>query len=84
METKNPVPEVKVHKQLNPFMGKSFKVNTYNDQDKVIDTEDVKIESQEELKTVIDEVKQFNIAQEELVKSGYTQKSILVKKLITE
>ena len=29
METKNPVPEVKVHKQLNPFMGKSFKVNTY-------------------------------------------------------
>lgn len=49
METKNPVPEVKVHKQSNPFMGKSFKVNTYNDQDKVIDTEDVKIESQEEL-----------------------------------
>lgn len=37
METKNPVPEVKVHKQLNPFMGKSFKVNTYNDQDEVID-----------------------------------------------
>ena len=34
METKNPVPEVKVHKQLNPFMGKSFKVNTYNDQDR--------------------------------------------------
>ena len=53
METKNPVPEVKVHKQSNPFMGKSFKVNTYNDQDKVIDTEDVKIESQEELNIIL-------------------------------
>lgn len=78
METKNPVPEVKVHKQLNPF-GKSFKVNTYNDQDEVIDTEDVKIESQEELKTVIDEVKQYNIAFAYL--TGSERK---YKKLITE
>ena len=76
METKNPVPEVKVHKQLNPFMGKSF---TYNDQDEVIDTEDVKIESQEELKTVIDEVKQYNIAFAYL--TGSERK---YKKLITE
>lgn len=79
METKNPVPEVKVHKQLNPFMGKSFKVNTYNDQYEVIDTEDVKIESQEELKTVIDEVKQYNIAFAYL--TGSERK---YKKLITE
>lgn len=76
METKNPVPEVKVHKQLNPFMGKSFKVNTYNDQDEVIDTEDVKIESQEELKTVIDEVKQYN--------AYLTGSERKYKKLITE
>lgn len=79
METKNPVPEVKVHKQSNPFMDKSFKVNTYNDQDEVIDTEDVKIESQEELKTVIDEVKQYNIAFAYL--TGSERK---YKKLITE
>ena len=79
METKNPVPEVKVHKQSNPFMGKFLKVNTYNDQDEVIDTEDVKIESQEELKTVIDEVKQYNIAFAYL--TGSERK---YKKLITE
>lgn len=79
METKNPVPEVRVHKQSNPFMGKFFKVNTYNDQDEVIDTEDVKIESQEELKTVIDEVKQYNIAFAYL--TGSERK---YKKLITE
>jgi hypothetical protein len=79
METKNKVPEVKVHQPLNPFMGKSFKVNTYNDQDEVIDTEDVKIESQEELKTVIDEVKQYNIAFAYL--TGSERK---YKKLITE
>lgn len=79
METKNKVPEVKVHQPLNPFMGKTFKVNTYNDQDEVIDTEDVKIESQEELKTVIDEVKQYNIAFAYL--TGSERK---YKKLITE
>lgn len=79
METKNKVPEVKVHQPLNPFMGKSFKVNTYNDQDEVIDTEDVKIESQEELKTVIDGVKQYNIAFAYL--TGSERK---YKKLITE
>lgn len=79
METKNSVPEVKVHKQLNPFMGKTFKVLTYNDQDEVIDTEDVKIESQEELKTVIDEVKQYNIAFAYLTRSERKY-----KKLITE
>lgn len=67
------------HRPLNPFMGKSFKVNTYNDQDEVIDTEDVKIESQEELKTVIDEVKQYNIAFAYL--TGSERK---YKKLITE
>ena len=44
-----------------------------------IDTEDVKIESQEELKTVIDEVKQYNIAFAYL--TGSERK---YKKLITE
>jgi hypothetical protein len=79
METKNPVPEVKVHKQLNPFMGKTFKINTHNDTDEIINTEEVKIESQEELKTVIDEVKQYNIAFAYL--TGSERK---YKKLITE
>ena len=67
------------HGPINPFIGKSFKVNTYNDQDEVIDTEDVKIESQEELKTVIDGVKQYNIAFAYL--TGSERK---YKKLITE
>lgn len=79
METKNPVPEVKVHKQLNPFMGKAFKVNTYNNTDEVINTEEVKIESQEELKTVIDEVKQYNN-----IFAYLTGSERKYKKLITE
>jgi hypothetical protein len=79
METKNKVPEVKVHQPLNPFMGKTFKVLTYNTEDQVIDTETVKIESQEELKTLLGDIKQYN--------SEYTYLSNSerkYKKLITE
>ena len=79
METKNKVPEVKVHQPLNPFMGKTFKVLTYNDGDQVIDTETVKIESQEELKTLLGEIKQYNS------KYAYLSNSERkYKKLITE
>ena len=79
METKNKVPEVKVHQPLNPFMGKTLKVLTYNDGDQVIDTETVKIESQEELKTLLGEIKQYNSEYAYLSNSERKY-----KKLITE
>ena len=79
METKNKVPEVKVHQQLNPFMGKTFKVLTYNQVNQVIDTETVKIESQEELKTLLVEIKQYN---SEYAYLSNSEKKY--KKLITE
>lgn len=80
--------KITAHQPANPFAGKKFKIVTYQG-DKELASQAITIESQLELKTTLDEVKQFNIkqfniAQEELVKSGYTQKSILVKKLITE
>lgn len=67
------------HKPLNPFMGKTFKILTYNQVDQVVNTETVTIESQKELKTVIDGVKQYNIAFAYL--TGSERK---YKKLITE
>jgi hypothetical protein len=79
METKNKVPEVKVHQPLNPFMGKTFKVLTYNQVNQVIDTETVKIESQEELKTLLGEIKQYN---SEYAYLSNSEKKY--KKLITE
>lgn len=80
--------KITAHQPANPFAGKKFKIVTYQG-DKELASQAITIESQLELKTTLDEIKQFNIAQEELVKSGlvksgYTQKSILVKKLITE
>lgn len=74
--------KITAHQPANPFAGKKFKIVTYGD--KELASQAITIESQLELKTTLDEIKQFNIAQEELLKSGYTQKSILVKKLITE
>lgn len=77
--------KITAHQPANPFAGKKFKIVTYQG-DKELASQAITIESQLELKTTLDEIKQFNIAQEELLKSksGYTQKSILVKKLITE
>ena len=83
METKNKVPEVKVHQPLNPFMGKTFKVLTYNQVNQVIDTETVNIESQEELKTLLGEIKQYNSEYAYLSNSEKKYKK-LYKKLITE
>lgn len=76
--------KITAHQPANPFAGKKFKIVTLYQGDKELASQAITIESQLELKTTLDEIKQFNIAQEELLKSGYTQKSILVKKLITE
>lgn len=67
------------HKPLNPFMGKTFKIFTYNQVDQVVNTETVTIESQEELKTTLDSIKQYNDAHAQL--EGFLK---LTKKLITE
>lgn len=82
METKNKVPEVKVHQPLNPFMGKTFKVLTYNQVNQVIDTETVNIESQEELKTLLGEIKQYNSENSEYAYLSNSERKY--KKLITE
>lgn len=67
------------HKPLNLFMGKTFKILTYNQVDQVVNTETVTIESQEELKTTLDSIKQYNDAHAQL--EGFLK---LTKKLITE
>lgn len=77
METKNPVPEVKVHHPLNPFMGKSFKIVTYNNKGEEVRSIPTTIESQEQLKTVLDGIKQYN---NEISEMGGN----LYQKLITE
>ena len=67
------------HKSLNPFMGKTFKILTYNQVDQVVNTETVTIESQEELKTTLDSIKQYNDAHAQL--EGFLK---LTTQLITE
>lgn len=74
---------LKTHKPINPFIGKTFKIVTYQGE-RELNSREVKIESQTELKTTLEEIKRFNNAQEELLQSGYTQGRILVQKLITE
>lgn len=64
---------------LNPFMGKTFKILTYNQVDQVVNTETVTIESQEELKTTLDSIKQYNDEHAQL--ESFLK---LTKKLITE
>ena len=65
------------HGPINPFIGKTFKMVTYNKHHQGIKSEVVKIESQLELKTTLDEIKQFNIDNENPGNGDY-------KKLITE
>lgn len=67
------------HRPLNPFKGKIFKILTYNQVDQVVNTETVTIESQEELKTTLDSIKQYNDAHAQL--EGFLK---LTKKLITD
>lgn len=70
------------HKPLNPFMGKTFKILTYNQVDQVVNTETVTIESQEELKTTLDSIKQYNQYNDAHAQlEGFLK---LTKKLITE
>lgn len=71
------------HKPINPFIGKSFKIVTYRGEEELA-SEAIKIESQIDLKTILDSIKQFNNTQEELLNIGYSKQSLLVKKLITE
>lgn len=79
----NDIPQIFKRKDFDPYQGKVFKIATYQG-DKILSSQEVNITSKEQLNTVLENIKQFNIVQEELLKSGYTQKSILVKKLITE
>ena len=59
--------KITAHQPANPFAGKKFKIVTYQG-DKELASQAITIESQLELKTTLDEIKQFNIAQEELLK----------------
>lgn len=70
---------LKRHKPLNPFTGKTFKLVTYNQVDQAINTEELEITSQEELKTILDNLKQYNDEHAHL--EGYLKR---YKKLITE
>lgn len=79
----NDIPQIFKRKDFDPYQGKVFKIATYQG-DKILSSQEVNITSKEQLNTVLEDITQFNTVQEELVKSGYTQKSILVKKLITE
>lgn len=78
----NDVPKIFKRKHFDPYQGTSFKIATYQD-DKMVSSQEINITSKDELNTVLEDIKQFNTVQEELVKSGYTQKSPLVKRLIT-
>lgn len=78
MNNKSSKTNLVTHKPLNPFMGKTFKILTYN-HDQVVNTETVTIESQEELKTTLDSIKQYNDEHAQL--EGFLK---LTKKLITE
>lgn len=71
------------HGPYNPFEGKSFKIMTYNQVDQVINSEVVEITSQEQFNTVLENIKQFNNANNNAHESlGPFLKKY--KKLITE
>lgn len=65
------------HGPINPFMGKTFKKVTYDKHHNEVKSEVVTIESQIELKTTLDEIKQFNSDNENPGNGNY-------QKLITE
>lgn len=66
-------PRLTAHHPINPFMGKTFKKVTYNNKGEEIASEAINIESQIELKTTLEEVKQYNDDNSE---TGNTQKLI--------
>lgn len=68
-------------KDFDPYQGKVFKIATYQG-DKILSSQEVNITSKEQLNTVLEDITQFNTAQEELLNSGYV-KLIKRKRLIT-
>lgn len=77
----NDIPQIFKRKDFDPYQGKVFKIATYQG-DKILSSQEVNITSKEQLNTVLEDIKQFNIAQEELLNSGYV-KLIKRKRLIT-
>lgn len=70
--------KITAHQPANPFAGKKFKIVTYQG-DKELASQAITIESQLELKTTLDEIKQYN---SEYAYLSNSEKKY--KKLITE
>lgn len=77
----NDIPQIFKRKDFDPYRGKVFKIATYQG-DKILSSQEVNITSKEQLNTVLEDITQFNTAQEELLNSGYV-KLIKRKRLIT-
>lgn len=77
----NDIPQIFERKDFDPYQGKVFKIATYQG-DKILSSQEVNITSKEQLNTVLEDITQFNTAQEELLNSGYV-KLIKRKRLIT-
>lgn len=75
------IPQIFKRKTFDPYQGKVFKIATYQG-DKILSSQEVNITSKEQLNTVLEDITQFNTAQEELLNSGYV-KLIKRKRLIT-
>ena len=77
----NDIPQIFKRKDFDPYQGNVFKIATYQG-DKILSSQEVNITSKEQLNTVLEDITQFNTAQEELLNSGYV-KLIKRKRLIT-
>lgn len=77
----NDIPQIFKKKDFDPYQGKVFKIATYQG-DKILSSQEVNITSKEQLNTVLEDITQFNTAQEELLNSGYV-KLVKRKRLIT-
>lgn len=77
----NDIPQIFKRKDFDPYQEKVFKIATYQG-DKILSSQEVNITSKEQLNTVLEDITQFNTAQEELLNSGYV-KLIKRKRLIT-
>ena len=77
----NDIHQIFKRKDFDPYQGKVFKIATYQG-DKILSSQELNITSKEQLNTVLEDITQFNTAQEELLNSGYV-KLIKRKRLIT-
>ena len=59
--------KITAHQPANPFAGKKFKIVTYQG-DKELASQAITIESQLELKTTLDEIKQFQYCSGGIIK----------------